>query len=117
MAEEQDKKEEGQEKKEGGEEQKAPPKPTWPVEGRTVRLARDMLVIPVGEAERPWKVPPTISGHINIGMGLVVFVPDLDTQKAGFTPYKFEDGDPIDATRELLEVFRGIYIPFAELGK
>lgn len=83
----------------------------WPMEGATIKLAHDMLVAPVKEAERPWKIPPTVAGEVNIGMGLTIFLPSIEAQKAGFTPYKLVDEKPVDATADLLRVFQGIYLP------
>lgn len=81
----------------------------WPIEGSTVRLVRITRgpLPPVGQ--RPFHTPPTVDGKIVIGMEAEIFVPGLDQQKAGFTPYKLVDGKAVDATRELLAHYTGIY--------
>lgn len=66
------------------------------------------------------KNPPTFSEpgqkdvEINIGMDHTIYVPSLNTQKAGFTPYRIVDGKRVDATAELLVQFPGIYKPFTD---
>lgn len=72
------------------------PKPEWPIKGATVKLM-------------PKYDPPTINASIIIGMEAIVYVPDLEMQKAGFTPYKKVDGKPVDATSELMAHYAGIY--------
>jgi len=84
----------------------------WPVEGQTVRLAHDQLAAPGEGGERLHKRPPTVDGEVNVGMDHVIHLPGLEQQKAGFTPYMTGgDGKPVDATRELLLQFPGIYKP------
>lgn len=82
----------------------------WPIEGRTVRLAHDHLAEPV-DGKLPFKKPPTVSGEVNVGMDHTIYLPSLEQQVEGFTPYMIvRDGDdPVDATRELLRQFPGIY--------
>jgi hypothetical protein len=64
------------------------------------------------------KNPPTAEGHINIGMGLKVFLPSVEAQREGFTPYslRHKETERKDATSLLLEQFPGIYVPFKEKG-
>jgi len=68
------------------------------------------------------KVPPTYAepgqpdAAIHIGMDHMIFVPSLDIQKAGFTPYRLDEKNQhVDATIELLTQYPGIYKPFAEI--
>jgi hypothetical protein len=60
---------------------------------------------------------------VNMGEGLTVFVPTVEHQASGFTPYSLEkfDGDPqpdrtwkVNRTREFLDQFRGTYIPIKD---
>lgn len=78
-------------------------KPDWPIEGKTVALAKGMR-------------PPTESGVINIGMEGSVHVPDEDTQRFGFTPYIRRGSKAVDATQLLLSNFPGVYKPVTEKG-
>lgn len=79
------------------------PKAEWPIEGKTVALAKG-------------KTPPTVDGVINIGMEGSVHVPDEETQRSGFTPYVRRGNKAVDATRLLLQTFPGIYKPVTEKG-
>lgn len=78
-------------------------KPAWPIEGKTVALAKDHR-------------PPTEDGVINIGMEGSVHVPDEDTQRSGFVPYIRRGSKAIDATQLLLSTFPGVYKPVTEKG-
>jgi hypothetical protein len=80
---------------------------------------------PAGKAEKTVKLAqgknaPTFAepgqkdAEINVGMDHTIYVPSLDVQKAGFTPYRIVDGKHVDATAELLTQFPGIYKPFAD---
>ncbi len=75
----------------------------WPLEGATVALAKG-------------KRPPTVDGHINIGMDHTIYVPSEEAQRAGFTPYKKVGGEAVDATRELLHQYPGVYKPVKQKG-
>lgn len=70
---------------------------------RTVKLAAN--------ATPPTYAEPGASDvAINVGMDHVIFVPSLNTQKAGFTPYRLgENKEHVDATTELLTQYPGIY--------
>lgn len=73
---------------------------------KTVKLA--------GKADPPtYAEPGQPDVSIHVGMDHVIFVPSLNVQKAGFVPYRIEDGKHVDATAELLTQFPGIYKPFA----
>jgi hypothetical protein len=76
----------------------------WPLEGATVALAKG-------------KRPPTVDGHINIGMDHTIYVPSEEAQRAGFTPYKKVRGEAVDATRELLLQYPGVYKPVKQKGE
>jgi hypothetical protein len=62
-------------------------------------------------------VPPTYAEPgkpdvgINVGMEHTIFVPSLNTQRAGFIPYRIEENKRVDATAELLAQYPGIYKP------
>lgn len=66
------------------------------------------------------KRPPTFAEPgkpdvpINIGMDLTIFVPSLNVQKAGFTPYRLVNGERVDATTELLTQYPGTYKRFVD---
>lgn len=79
------------------------PKAEWPIEGKTVALAKG-------------KVPPTVDGTINIGMEGSVHVPDEATQRSGFTPFVMKGEEAADATNLLLRTFPGVYKPVTEKG-
>ena len=57
------------------------------------------------------KNPPTFAegdkdAAINVGMEYTIYVPSLEAQKAGFTPYRLDkDNNKVDATKELLTQF------------
>lgn len=76
-------------------------------DARKVKLAAKATPPTYAEPGKP-DVP------INVGMDLVIYVPSLNAQKAGFTPYRLDkDGKTrIDATTELLTQYAGIYKPF-----
>lgn len=84
---------------------KAAQKSDWPIEGKTVALAKGYD-------------PPTVNGEVNVGMDHTIHLPSEEAQRAGFTPYKLnDDNQPVDATRELLLQFPGIYKQVVEKGK
>jgi len=76
---------------------------------KTVKLA--------GKAEPPtYAEPGQPDVPINVGMDHVIYVPSLNVQKAGFTPYRLDEKNQhVDATIELLTQYPGIYKPFAEI--
>lgn len=78
-------------------------KKEWPMEGATVALANG-------------KKPVTVDGRINIGMDHSIHVPSEEDQRAGFTPYMMRGSKHVDATRELLHQFPGIYKPVTKKG-
>lgn len=104
----------------------------WPIEGATVKLARNKRVQTEEGKDKPYHRPPAIDGSIRIGMDAVIFVPDLTAQKSGFTPYKLEPKPQtedeqkaekdiefmaVDATDELMRHYAGIYKYVQPLGE
>src|SRR5690349_20982841 len=82
----------------------------WPMNTATVKLARNLRAPKEeGESEPPYHVPPTEGGSIKIGMECTIFLPSRAVQEIGFTPFKLVDGEAVDATRELLAHYSGIY--------
>lgn len=90
-------------KKKQADEESEPERPSWPIEGKTVVLAKD-------------RRPPTEDAVINIGMEGSVHVPDEATQREGFTPFIRRGSKAVDATQLLLSTFPGIYKPVVEKG-
>lgn len=88
---------------------KTPQVKEWPTKGSTVKLARNPSVPKGKDGQSPFHTPPTVDGKIKIGMDVMIFMPSLEAQKAGFTPYKEVDGKAVDATQELLAHYMGIY--------
>jgi hypothetical protein len=85
-------------------EQAEPKKNEWPMEGATVALANG-------------KKPPTVDGVINIGMDHTIHVPSEEDQRSGFTPYIMRGSKHVDATRELLQQYPGVYKPVKPKGE
>ena len=104
----------------------------WPIEGATVRLAKNKRAKVKEGEETPYHRPPAINGSIRIGMEVAIFVPGLTAQKNGFTPYKLEPKPQtkeeqeagkevefvaVDATTELMRHYTGIYKLVQPLGE
>jgi len=101
----------------------------WPLDTKTVRLARNKRIQIKEDEEVPFHEPPTVSAGIKIGMETKIYVPDLEEQQTGFTPFKFvkreiEGSDPprfedvaVDATKELMAHYHGIYKRIKDKGE
>lgn len=95
------------------------PKP-WPMKTATIKLAHNLRLKKEGE-EPPYHKPPTENGRVRLSMESIIFLPSLAVQKIGFTPYKLEkkqkegagegvmEDIPVDATREIMAHYQGIY--------
>jgi hypothetical protein len=83
-----------------------------------LKLARDSLAVVSKEEERPYKRPPTVEGRVHAGMDAVIFLPSLEEQKKGFTPYVLDDeGNKVEAVRLLMQNFPAVYVVVTKKGE